>query len=300
MLYIQDIEVTPNPQALKFVVNEKEDLNEINNLVKKLKVPHNNIYLMPQGITTKQFKEKSNWIIEECIKNKYNFFKKMSFLISFFIDYKKYKKINKNKQFGLKTEDLFPRIYDKTTTTPLDPIYFLQNNWCAKKIFKNKPEKHFDVGSDAKFIGLISQFTPTTIVDIRPLTIEQSGLLFIKGSILDLPFKDGEVESLSSLCVIEHIGLGRYGDSFDSLGSEKSIREIKRVLAKEGNLYISVPIDDKNRTYFNAHRSFTKKYVLELFKPLKLIEEKYIYGANVYENYQPEKGFGTGLFWFKK
>ncbi len=234
------------------------------------------------------------------IKNKYTFLKKISYLFSFFSDYKKYKKINKNSKFILKTEDLYPRIYDKTSTTPLDPIYFLQNNWCAKKIFDNKPGKHFDIGSCVKFIGLISQFTPTTMIDIRPLPIEQKNLSFIKGNILNLPFKDNKIKSLSSICVIEHIGLGRYGDSLDSLGSEKSIKEIKRVLAKNGNLYISLPIDNKNRTYFNAHRAFTRDYVLKLFNPLQLIEEKYIYGANIHNNYQPEKGFGTGLFWFKK
>lgn len=234
------------------------------------------------------------------LRNKYGFLKKASFLISFFKDYKKYKKTNNNTNFELKTKDLFPRIYDKTTTTPLDPVYFLQNNWCAKKIFNNKPKKHFDIGSDAKFIGLISQFTPTTMVDIRPLTTNQTGLLFVKGDILNLPFRDGEIKSLSSLCVIEHIGLGRYGDALDPFGSEKSIKEIKRVLSKDGNLYISVPIDDKNRAYFNAHRSFTRDYILKLFEPLKLIEEKYIYGNNIYNNYQSEKGFGTGLFWFKK
>lgn len=234
------------------------------------------------------------------IKNKYNYLKKFNFLFSFFNDYKKYKKINQNKNFNLRTEDLFPRIYDKTTTTPLDPIYFLQNNWCAKKIFANKPAQHFDIGSDAKFIGLISQFTPTTMVDIRPLTIKQKGLSFVEGSILDLPFKDGGLKSLSSLCVIEHIGLGRYDDPLDSFGSEKAIKEIKRVLSENGNLYISLPIDNKNRTYFNAHRAFTRDYVLELFKPLKLIEEKYIYGNQVFDNYQKENGFGTGLFWFKK
>jgi len=39
---------------------------------------------------------------------------------------------------------------------------------------------------------------------------------------------------------------------------------------------------------------------LELFSDLKLIEEKYIYGKEVYDKYDKEKGFGTGLFHFKK
>jgi len=234
------------------------------------------------------------------IKNRHSFLRKTNFLMSFFSDYKKYKKANTNKNFDLKTEDLYPRIYDKTDTTPLDPVYFFQNNWCAKKIFENKPEKHYDIGSDAKFVGLISQYTPTTMVDIRPLEVDLENLSFIEGDITKLPFKDNEIKSLSSMCVIEHIGLGRYGDPIDSFGSEKAISEIKRVLATNGRLYISVPVDDKNKTYFNAHRAFTRDYLLKLFSPFTLLEEKYIYGNAIQETYDPTKGFGTGLFSFKK
>lgn len=239
-------------------------------------------------------------ILYRIIKNKYSFFKKIILIIYYFKDYYKFKKKNLNNNFSLTNIDIYPQIYDKTTTTPLGTTYFLQNNWCAKKIFQNKPEKHFDIGSDVKFVGLISQFTMTTMIDIRPISITQEGLYFLEGNILDLPFNDNEINSLSSLCVIEHIGLGRYGDEIDSYGSEKAIKELKRVLKKDGNLYVSVPVDKVNKIYFNAHRAFTRDYILELFKPFKLIEEKYIYGDNLENYYNKEKGFGTGLFWFRK
>jgi len=106
--------------------------------------------------------------------------------------------------------------------------------------------------------------------------------------------------SLSSLCVIEHIGLGRYGDPIDAFGSEKAAKELQRVLAPEGNLYLSVPVDSECRVYFNAHRTFTRECVLELFSQLVLIEEKYIYGREFCEHYDSGKGFGTGLFHFRK
>ena len=170
----------------------------------------------------------------------------------------------------------------------------------AKKIFENKPIQHVDVGSDAKFIGIISQYAPTTMVDIRPLPVALSGLSFVEGSILALPFKDNEVSSLSSICVIEHIGLGRYGDPLDQFGSEKAAKELSRVLAPNGSLYISAPIDDENRVYFNAHRAFTRAYILELFGTLKNVEEKYIYGNKIYDAYDHTKGFGTGLYHFSK
>ena len=234
------------------------------------------------------------------LKNKYSLIKKLGLLYTFFKDYRTYKKINTNENFSLKTEDLYPRIYDRTSTTPVDPVYFYQDAWCAKKVFESKPSHHYDIGSEAGMIGIISQFTPTTMIDIRPLKLSLNGLSFIKGSILALPFKDGEISSLSSICVLEHIGLGRYGDPIDPLGSEKAFAEMIRVLAPGGSLYISVPVDDESRVYFNAHRAFTRNYVLKLAKDLTLVEEQYIYGAAMHTTYDDKKGFGTGLYHFKK
>lgn len=220
--------------------------------------------------------------------------------LAFFADWRLYKHLPLNTSFALKTSDLYPRLFDKTSTTTVDPVYFYQNAWCAKKIFENKPRNHVDVGSDAKLIGVLSQYTPTTMVDIRPLQVSLPGLSFVEGSILSLPFKDNEISSLSSICVIEHIGLGRYGDPLDPFGSEKAASELERVLAKGGSLYLSAPIDIANTVYFNAHRAFTRDYILKLFSQLTLVEEKYIYGNKVQDRYDAKKGFGTGLYWFKK
>lgn len=115
-----------------------------------------------------------------------------------------------------------------------------------------------------------------------------------------MPYEDNSLESLSSLCVVEHIGLGRYGDSIDSFGSEKAINELKRVLKKGGIILFSIPVDCENKIYFNAHRAFTRDYILKLFDGFEILEEKYHYGNKMYDNYDPIKGFGTGLFMLKK
>ncbi|PJE73884.1 MAG: hypothetical protein COV01_03520 [Candidatus Taylorbacteria bacterium CG10_big_fil_rev_8_21_14_0_10_41_48] len=229
-----------------------------------------------------------------------NIFKRFLALGRFFSDYHRYRKLDKNTSYSLESADLFPRIYDKTNVHNIDPIYFLQGCWCAKKVFENKPEKHFDIASQALMVGIISQFTPTTMVDIRPLLIPLPGLSFVKGDITNLPFIDGELKSLSSICVIEHIGLGRYGDPLDQFGTEKAAKELARVLAKGGNLYISVPVDMESKTYFNAHRAFTRDHVLNLFRNLSLVEESYIYGKEMSDSYDVSRGFGTGLYHFKK
>lgn len=221
-------------------------------------------------------------------------------IASYLKDYRDYRKLEGNPAYALETRDLFPRIADKTASTDVDPIYFIQGCWCAGKVFENKPAEHHDIGSQALMVGIISQFAPTTMVDIRPLTVELPGLSFIKGDITALPFKDGEIESLSSICVIEHIGLGRYGDPLDQFGTEKAAAELSRVLAAKGSLYISVPIDAESKIYFNAHRAFTRDHVLSLFRGLKLKEEKYIYGREIYGMYDATRGFGTGLYHFTK
>jgi SAM-dependent methyltransferase len=243
---------------------------------------------------------KKTKIIVETFRHRYSLAVRANSIFSFFSDYQKYRKLQKNNNFSLETKNLYPRIYDKTTNTPVDPIYFYQNCWCAKKIFEAKPEKHFDVGSSAELVGILSGFVPTTMVDIRPLPVRLKNLSFVQGSILNLPFSDNGISSLSAICVIEHIGLGRYGDPLDQFGSEKSAKELQRVVKPGGSLYISVPIDSKNTVYFNAHRAFTREHLLRLFSSLTLVEEKYVYGYDVFDSYDTSKGFGTGLFHFKK
>jgi len=239
-------------------------------------------------------------IIERTFRSERGWMVRAGGLRSFFRDYSLFRKLPINPQYALSTRDLYPRIYDKTFAHKLDPVYFLQGTWCAKKIFQAKPVEHYDIGSQTFMVGIISQFVPTTMIDIRPLPLTLQGLSFMKGDITKLPLPSDSIASLSSICVIEHIGLGRYGDPLDQFGTEKAAAELVRVLASGGDLYISVPIDANNKVYFNAHRAFTRERVMELFKELKCLEEKYIYGNSIYDSYSAEKGFGTGLYHFKK
>ncbi|PIP53410.1 hypothetical protein COX08_01135 [Candidatus Beckwithbacteria bacterium CG23_combo_of_CG06-09_8_20_14_all_34_8] len=210
-------------------------------------------------------------------------------------NYNNYQILKNNTAFKSKAKYFYPCLDDKTTDTPIEPIYFYQNSWAASKLFELKPKKHVDVGSSASAIGIISQYVPTTMVDIRPLEVRLNNLTFIKGSILKLPFKDNSLETISSICVVEHIGLGRYGDKLDGFGSEKAIKELCRVVKRKGYIIISVPVDVGNRVYFNAHRAFARNYILELFSGFTIVEEKYIYGYDMQNNYDASLGFGTGL-----
>jgi len=217
-------------------------------------------------------------------------------LAGFAGEYRRFRRLNRGTPHELRAGDILPCLSDRTDSTPIEPIYFLQDAWFARRLAARRPAAHVDVGSSVRSLSLVAQFVPVTMVDIRPVDLELEGFSFVRGSILELPFRDASVSSLSSLCVIEHIGLGRYGDPLDAAGTEKAAAELRRVLAPGGDLYVSVPVDAACRVHFNAHRTFTRDYLLALFPRTELVEERYIYGRAYAAAYDPGRGFGTGLF----
>lgn len=166
--------------------------------------------------------------------------------------------------------DLWPCLMDRVSHTPFDPHYFYQAAWMARNLAKTNPLLHVDVGSDIGMIGVLSAYAPLVFVDYRPLQVHQVGLTPIAGDITRLPFADGSVSSLSCLHVIEHIGLGRYGDEIAPSGHLVGLQELERVLARGGRLYLSTPVG-RERVCFNAHRIFAPQTILKGLSGLKFI-----------------------------
>ncbi len=200
--------------------------------------------------------------------------------------------------------DDWPALTDATSTTPFDPHYTFQDGWAARQIAARKPARHVDVGSRISFVIGLSAFIPITFIDVRPLEVQLSGLDSRPGSLLELPYADGELASLSCLHVAEHIGLGRYGDPLDPQGTIKAARELQRVLASRGTLYFSLPVGRK-RVAFNAHRVHDPREVPALFPELRLegfaaVDDQ----GRFYEETDPEAvahcEWGCGLYRFTR
>lgn len=150
--------------------------------------------------------------------------------------------------------------------------YFLQDIWAAQHVYKYQAGKHVDVASRLDgFVGHVLSFCPVEYVDIRPLTAEVPGLSWVSGSICELPFPDRSVTSLSCLHVIEHIGLGRYGDPVDPESWTIALAELSRVLAPGGQLLIGTPCG-RPRTIFHAHRIFSPEHIISALPDLRLVE----------------------------
>jgi Caenorhabditis protein of unknown function, DUF268 len=179
---------------------------------------------------------------------------------------------------GARWRDWYPMLRDRTTVTPVDLNYFYQDTWAAGKILAARPMVHVDLGSTALLVGILARWTRVISVDVRPLSVELDGLVSCAGTGVALPFRDRSIRSLSSLCVLEHIGLGRYGDPLDPQGTEKTAAELQRILAPGGDLYVSVPIEREDRVYFNAHRAFSMTTVAKVLSELDLEDTVLVQG----------------------
>lgn len=224
----------------------------------------------------------------------------------FFSEYREFKAQGGRAALG----ELYPCLFDKTEASRVDPQYFYQGVWAFRAILANRPPRHVDIASEVNFVGLLTCITQVTFVDIRPLELAIPNYKGLRGSLLELPFADDSVESLSCLHVIEHVGLGRYGDPIDPCGPEKSCMEVGRVLMPSGLAYISVPVG-RPRVAFNGLRVFAVEDVLTLFSGLELVEMSLVDARGEFHgNVDPAKAdireagagsdFGLGLFMLRK
>ena len=222
--------------------------------------------------------------------------------IRYFYDWYRYSHLPNAE--SIRIIDAYPQVHDKTSVTPFDSHYFYVNGWAMRRIVINRPRRHVDIGSQTMFVNLLAAVVPVTFLDYRPLEAKLYGFSSICGSILALPFADCSVESLSCLHVIEHIGLGRYGEPLDPGGTRKAVRELMRVLAPGGNLFLAAPVG-RPRVCFNAHRIHEAETIREMAPELELVEFSGVtdegeFLERVEMAYFRESNYACGFFWFRQ
>ena len=202
----------------------------------------------------------------------------------------------------LRWRDVYPKLADRVGHSPYDSHYFYQDVWAARRVAELAPKRHVDVGSRVDLVGFLTSLTNVTYVDIRPLEAAVERLESIAGSVLSLPFADRSLESVSCLHVAEHIGLGRYGDSLDPLGTRKAAEELQRVLQLGGQLLFSVPVGHP-RLCFNAHRIHDPYEVPKMFDELDLVEFSGIDDSGLFRRHRDpaelaDAAYACGLYRF--
>ena len=141
-----------------------------------------------------------------------------------------------------------------------DQHYIYHVAWAIRKIKEINPKSHIDIGSSLHLSTCAAALVPTTFLDFRKPDIDVSNLQVGQFDLTDWTFMQGE--SISCCHVVEHIGLGRYGDKLDNEGDLKAIANLRRMATK--HLLFVVPVG-KPVVAFNAHRIYSPVYIRSLF-----------------------------------
>jgi SAM-dependent methyltransferase len=205
---------------------------------------------------------------------------------------------------SLAWRERYPCLGENTGTTYFDAPYIYHPAWAARILKKTQPSMHIDISSTLNFCAIASAFVPVEFYDYRPAKLALDNLICRQGDLTQLPFEDGSVESLSCMHVVEHVGLGRYGDVLDPDGDLKAIAELKRVLASGGSLLFVTPVG-KPKIRYNAHRIYSYDQVVSYFAGLQiqqfaLVDDKDRFLVDANPAYANQQEYGCGCWWFKK
>jgi hypothetical protein len=173
---------------------------------------------------------------------------------------------------------LYPCIHDAWDESgSASGHYFYQDLIVSNLIFKHKPSVHFDIGSRVDgFIAHLLSFEQTIVIgDIRQLKPFHPLVSFHPFDLLKpIPSdKREKYDSISCLHVIEHIGLGRYGDTLCFDGPSIALRNLVSLMSQDARLYISHPCGP-TRIEFNAHWVFSASDFYQLLCKASLAIEK--------------------------
>lgn len=223
--------------------------------------------------------------------------------------FKKFRKLNEvSGRFNVEWADRIIFFNEDTAETSFDTHYIYHPAWAARIVKQIAPIVHVDISSTLAFGSMLSAYVPVQFYDYRPAKLFLSDLYCGQADLTKLPFEDKSIASLSCMHVIEHIGLGRYGDPLDAEGDLKAISELKRVLAPGGSLLLVTPVG-KQRIQWNAHRIYAYESIADHFKgdftiqeftliPDNAEQEGILYNAS--PNIVNAQKYGCGCWWIKR
>ena len=196
---------------------------------------------------------------------------------------------------------------EMTAAVDFDRHYVYHTGWAARVLSKTKPTVHVDISSSLYFSSIVSAFVPVHYYEYRPPEFKFDNLTVKSADILKMTFENGSVASLSCMHVVEHIGLGRYGDALDPQGDLKAMAELERILAPRGHLFFVVPVG-RPKLQFNAQRIYSFDQIISYFSGLELQEfsmvpDKQKDGGlivNASKAMADNQKYGCGCFLFEK
>lgn len=185
---------------------------------------------------------------------------------------------NKDK-IQLKFKRNFPVHYNRNTSLSINRHYWIQDIWALKKIEtlidenNSKGYKHLDIGSRVEgfLLGCLGkQNVDVYFGDINYPTVlgkiqESYTPKYFNCDLQNL--KKGQLKEfkcVTSLHVIEHLGLGKYGDSIDYRGHLRVFEDMFLALGSNSRFITSTPISSTPGIIFDAGRHCNPEQILKV------------------------------------
>lgn len=227
----------------------------------------------------------------------------------FYDDYARFTELSakSSRAIRLNWEDRKPCVEDRTADLSFDRHYIYHTAWAARVLASTKPARHVDISSSLYFCSIASAFVPLEYYEFRQMPLELDGLKTETADLMRLPFETCSIPSLSCMHVVEHIGLGRYGDEIDPEGDLKAMSELARVLAPGGSLLFVAPVG-RPRVEFNAHRVYSPEQIRGYFDGFELQQFALIPDGrhqmglviNPSADFANSQNYACGCFWFRR
>jgi SAM-dependent methyltransferase len=122
-------------------------------------------------------------------------------------------------------------------------------------------------------IALASRGVRVVGVDFNPYPYVHPNLRAVRGDAMRCPFATGSFAAVLAISVIEHIGIGHYGDPREGAGDEETVREMARILKPGGLAVITVPFGRAMTNEFQ--RVYDPRRLTALLTPLTVVQIEY-------------------------
>lgn len=146
--------------------------------------------------------------------------------------------------------------------------------WVLRNLNCRRNDRILDVGCRWSLLAyeLAARGYDVYGIDIGPYDDIPSNMKFYQADIRESPFPDGFFDCIIAVSTLEHVGLGVYGEPIYSDGDFVAMKELNRILKKDGRMLVTLPFA-RNHLITYPHRLYDKKRLISLLRHM-LVEKE--------------------------